>query len=645
VRRAVPRLALRLLPLVPVVFAEPVFGGIAATIANLDVPGEPYLGYDSAASFVDARALGVGAGLYGDPDAGYFGLPLTPLYTVVLAGANEIHLSTANGVLLSIVGGLALAAMTGRLAYGRGRDHLLPLLGALGIAALAWWLVSFVPFNFLFDGRSDQPAWAVALGGLLLTPAAAGGSRVAFAGAVVLLSAAFWTKQPAGVAALAAVVWFTAQAVGGRARPGAALAFAGCLVGLNLVVFGVLALVSSGWSSFFVVELPAAEPRDQSFGDSLGEGIDSAGPAALVAGALWLAYVLGRPGAEPAERRDREHVSLLLAFAVLGTVAAAIANTKIGSVQNQYVGVAWAFAMLAAIAWRRGLPHPQAAVAGAAVIVCLLVGSQLDGVRSALRDVDVFVPHARSAVEWEATAPELERLARRGRVYHPVLGDLNASPREEVYPTQVHLQDLLAGGRQPRDLVERFLDRRFAFVFLLDERRRFERYASGAGRREENYLWKLNEVLRARYRPAARPLARAGLPPGANFVSSGPLVRRPGPEPARWMRSCFGPFEIAGVEWEIGRGGGFWCRRGETMTLRRTRVASSELRASEVAGSLRGRLPSGIARVLCDGDELDLRRRGPAFTAEMPSSGCGALSLLASRGSGAAFDVGRLRPR
>ena len=72
--------------------------------------------------------------------------------------------------------------------------------------------------------------------------------------------------------------------------------------------------------------------------------------------------------------------------------------------------------------------------------------------------------------------------------------------------------------------MQALLDRRFDGVQLFPVAE--DAYTSAYGKQEENYLWKLNEVIAARY------VAEPGLPKGV-------LGRRPGPEKAAWMRHCF----------------------------------------------------------------------------------------------------------
>jgi hypothetical protein len=115
-------------------------------------------------------------------------------------------------------------------------------------------------------------------------------------------------------------------------------------------------------------------------------------------------------------------------------------------------------------------------------------------------------------------------------------------------------------------LVRALLQRRFdtlapfSFVEFNDE------YASGFGKYEENYTWKLNEVIAGGYREEpGLPLPPRDAPSPPHAYGAGEpeklelLGRRPGPDRAAWMSHCFGPFAAGGASFRIRRGGGFWC--------------------------------------------------------------------------------------
>lgn len=134
-------------------------------------------------------------------------------------------------------------------------------------------------------------------------------------------------------------------------------------------------------------------------------------------------------------------------------------------------------------------------------------------------------------------------------MFHPLYTDLAPG---QVYPDVANAEDLLASGDQPMSLVRALLERRFdytvSYASALGSAIAFnERYASGYGSYEDNYFWKLDQVIAVGYRPA----------PG---LGTGVLERRPGPDRAAVLASCFAPFQLGGDAWTIRHGGGFWCQ-------------------------------------------------------------------------------------
>jgi hypothetical protein len=376
-----------------------------------------------------------------------------------------------------------------------------------------------------------------------------------------------------------------------------------------------------------------------------------------------------------------------------------------GAAHNVFVGIGWALALLAAAGLGWCATRPQALAAAAVGVLGLFVVSESAPLQRWLNDHHVLVPPKSLRVLAYEEFPGLRAYAARRTVYHPVFTDLNAQQTGRVYQGFDNSVALLASGYQPGYLVDALLDRRFDVVYLLPQDRRNER-AAGTGRWEDNYLWKLNEVIRAKYQPL-RPVpqslrAAQSVPAGVVAITSPDILeRRLGSDPAPWMKRCFGPFRLGGLSWRIARGGGFWCRAGvgsETIELVRTRAAVSELRADAafsaagtsvrltlpgtgsvaVAGgtgdqrwTLRGRTVAGrrLAVQLESGGRLfgaTVALRGAvtfAFTdrgsvrdglhvapgrrinATIPRNATGPISIRASRASGASFDLGGLRTR
>jgi len=306
--RGLGRWAGRALSLVPLLFAVPVLGGIVVTLARLVVVAHPDAGFGTTVN-ADAGALYLGQPLYQDPDQGYSGILYMPLFPKVVSLLDRGVLWTGWPLLLTILATLAMVGLVARLTYrplgpGAG-DRLLAVLEALGIGALGWAIVSCIQLNGIYGGNGmhDQVAWALGLGGLALLPAAARGSRRGLVGALLLLTAAFWTKQNSLIASMAAVAWLGLGAALGTVAWRRAAGFAAALLGLNVALLGVVNLLTGGWELFFNFVVPSRHP----LGD-LGDGplprlvpkflLEDLLPATALGvaatGALWLAVGVGR---------------------------------------------------------------------------------------------------------------------------------------------------------------------------------------------------------------------------------------------------------------------------------------------------------------------------------------------------------------
>jgi hypothetical protein len=202
--------------------------------------------------------------------------------------------------------------------------------------------------------------------------------------------------------------------------------------------------------------------------------------------------------------------------------------------------------------------------------------AQLGPIREIAEERNVVIPELENAVQWPQISSELRSWASDHTLYEPLYADLNVPQGGPLYPNFYNFADKLAAGDQPMFLVQALLDRRFDGVapFSLGE----DPYTSGYGKWEENYLWKLNEVIAARY------VAGPGLPTGV-------LGRRPGPEQAAWMSHCFGPFAAGGASFRIHRGGGFWC----SFEPGRLRLVRAPTPLSEVVTTEPARLAGTIA--------------------------------------------------
>ncbi|MDX6697519.1 MAG: hypothetical protein QOE65_916 [Solirubrobacteraceae bacterium] len=603
--------------LAPLLIALPVLYGIGRTLLSLLGAADPFVDYSGVD--VDAHAVHLGVALYADPNSAYSGQPYTPLFPWTWGALDAVKLWRGWGLLLVLISEAGLMALAGALAFRpreRSRGELLAAATcAVGAAGLAFWLVAFVPFNFLFAQRVDNPSWALALGGLLLVPAAARGSNRAAVAAGLLLTLGFWTKQSAVFGAVAAVAYLALAALAGATSWRRVAGFAGALAGLNVATFAALDLASGGWVWTMLVTMPNRHAVPVGFGDSARDLLRAlAGVLALLAvvGAALAAAGGWRPSRLPRRRpswpagHDAQLALALGVFVVVGLLPAIQFRRAEGAVHNQYLGIAWALCLLLALALgharRRPLPAGAAALA---VVAAFAVSESARVQRRVSRDLSVQVPakylHARVAERPAA----LRDWARGRRVYHPVYTDVGVDRPADLYPGHDNVQQLLASGYQPGYLVRALLERRFDAVFLLQDSVRRE-VGAGTGRWEDNYTWKLDEVVRAKYDLASgmpRDVERARHVPSGLFPydSPGLYVRRPGPDPAPWMARCFGPFHLGPATWEIRRGGGFWCRRGDgrsSVVMRRTRALQSELRTDQRAAWMEGEVVVDVPREL-----------------------------------------------
>jgi hypothetical protein len=163
-----------------------------------------------------------------------------------------------------------------------------------------------------------------------------------------------------------------------------------------------------------------------------------------------------------------------------------------------------------------------------------------------------------------------------------------------------------------RALLERRFDTVAPFVYVESN----DVYASAFGKYEENYFWKLNEVIAAGYTEEPglpKPPPELSAPPYA-FIAGEPgttalLGRRPGPNRAGWMSHCFGPFAAGGARFRIHRGGGFWCSfQPDRLQLVRAPTPLSEVVTTQpvrvegtIAVSLAGRASAQVNLVLENG--------------------------------------------
>jgi hypothetical protein len=586
----------------PLLFGIPVALGIAVSVVRLLAIRYPDLGWATTVNS-DAEELFLGHTLYQSPAHGYTGQIYTPLFPAIVSLFDHLYLWNGWALLVVIAASVSLIALAARVAYARGGPlpRSVSVMGAAGIGCIAYWCVASVKLPVLHEARGDQLAWALALFGLIAvadlgpTP-----SRRRVAAAVLLLSAALWTKQTTAVLVGVAVAWVIGLAAVSAVSRKAALQLVVALCALNLAALLLLNLVTHGWEFYFNFEVATLQSNESPFSRNVTEGLQCVALALGFIVAAWLPSLAraaryrrgtyrsdaSTPTSAPrrvlsAEDPTGRRVLLLFLYVVIGFVAAAYFMRKQGTETNQLIGVVWALGLLAAVGWRVAQRHTGSALAAGGCVALLFTLTQLGPVSHVATDAEVSIPALESAVQWRALPAAVLRYASDHTVYSPVHADLNVPNGGPLYPNYFNFVDLLAAGNQPLYLVRALLDRRFDAVgyFPLAG----DLYASGNGKWEANYLWKLDEVIAARYVRSAR-------------VPGGLLERRPGPELAAWMRDCFGPFSAGGVDFRIRRGGGFWCSfEPQELQFVRAPVPLSEVvttRPVRLAGAIVVSLPA-----------------------------------------------------
>jgi hypothetical protein len=600
--------------LAPAAVALPVAIGIVTTLWRLRSVRYPYLGWAQTVAN-DAKAIALGHWIYGDPADQYTGMLYTPLYPVVVGGLYRVFWWDGWPVLVTIFAGIATATMVGVVAGGGTphdaslRERVMHRLGGFGVAGVAWWLVSTNYRSLLFDARADQLAWCLAIAGLLVLARAVSLGRKGLLLSAVLLSAALWTKQTTIGAMGAALVVSTWWMVRGVATRRSWLRFVGAVIAINCALLAVFGAMSKGWLGYFILTMPGRHSRSSAVAPFLDELKDLLTLPAAIVGVAFLGVLprirrsgWPRPRAAAAGlwRELRRAASwktpqtvrpvppfalalgaLVLVFLVLTLPPAFTGRRKQGGEANQYIGLLWGLGVVLAIVHRQARRRTLGLFAGLAsyvlVVCCVHVGPLRDVVESRTRTLPTTYP----AQNFISIPFPLRAYARDHEVYTPFDSDLSTEFTGDSWPMQQNIVDLLAADVQPKYLIDAFIDQRFDAVQVFDVAA--DPYASAFGKTEENYLWKLNELIRLGY---------------VEDPATGLLARRTEPVDLGWARSCFGPFELGGTSWEIRRGGGWWCNDGtDVLVLRGTPAPVTEVvTSSDVAmsGTITVRFPNDV---------------------------------------------------
>lgn len=580
----------------PLVFGIPLLAGVAVSLERLLDSAQPFPGFIGSGINADALALLHGVGLYHDPSTGYVGSVYTPGLALLVSVLDRIIRWSGWVPLICYVSSFVVAGLIGWLACrggSFGRLRVLVLAQGLGFAALSWWLLSALQNPSLYTGHLDHPAWALAIAGLLLTPIAASGSGRALATAIVLFTLAFWTKQTAVAAPIAAIVWLALHGRGGRRT---SLLLAISLLAINGVIAGILAVVTHGWAWRLLFLFGLHQPVYYRLGFILHEFLSDNALVLLLAGFLWTVVILtrlrSRAQLRPGPDYTADYALLLGIFIAVAAAFALQARRVQGGQDNDYIPVTWGLLLLSAVGYASLRQRSWGQIVTIAPIAALFALGLSSSVKARVSTLGIRVPPTLyPAVEWLSSGsgvgppsdyPVQSYYDWTGTVY-------SRDDRGRAYAPVTGLLATLALGYSPRPFIDAVLNRRFSALQLFPNGLAgdgIDLFASADGRYEEHFFWKLNRLIASRY--IAPPNGPRGI-----------LVRRPGPEPDRWMRTCFAPLVVSSTEFYIGRGGGFWC----TVGARRNRVAliqtpseMSEIYTARSIRSLRGELDLDFAK-------------------------------------------------
>ena len=283
----------------------PILLGIALSLAQLFTLENPGVEHTE---INDAQALYFGVPLYDDPAEGFSGMIYTPLYPALIALLYFVDYWNGWALLITVLSSLALLGLGAWFAYAprslsRG-DRAVAVLEALGLGAIAWVLVTVLTRHSSFAALNDQLGWGLSLFGLVALAAGSPRSRRPVVLAILLFTAAAWTRQNTVIVAAASALWLVLEVAARRTSPRRAAGFVLGLGGANLVVLGALNVLWEGWPYFFMV----AVPGEHALGDlgstlaAITEALarDFLGGAflpLLFTGVLWLA--VSWRGADP----------------------------------------------------------------------------------------------------------------------------------------------------------------------------------------------------------------------------------------------------------------------------------------------------------------------------------------------------------
>jgi hypothetical protein len=566
-------------------------------------PGFGYWVYD------DALQIYNGHWPWTDPAEGYAGLLYPPGFPALLAALMHLRLWSGWGTVVSILASFVLAAIVASIAY-RAADResygskILNVLEASAFGLVCWWLATCTPYPGL-DGRADTTAWSLALGGMLLAPRGLRDGGRALVASVVLLVAAFWTKQQTEAATIAVAAWALLAVLTRSVPARRAIAFVAAVGVANLAIAGLLYVLTDGWSQYYIFEMARQQDWDTYIASVIlrraGEilmppAIFAAGLLVLGAIGWWRADRAGRSRAMVRDPTVQQAVLLVL-FLVIITPLAIYSQRKQGAGENHFIGPLWALGLLAGLGWRcAGANRTVARLAATWVLALAGVGiatggPQLDPSGSfaidqsnRLRDV-ITVSHVKDVPS------DLLALARHRTLLDWQHGDLGM--RDGHTPQSIAICDITAAGQVPAHLERDIAMRRYDLVRLYPNS--LDPACSGNLKWEDWYFWKLNRLIAAGYAPNPRR------------YPDGILERRTGSQSraeVRRLAGCFAPYRLGGVLFRLGDGGGLWCQGARTsprISLDALPLSYSELLSDGTVTAIRGSLtitmPNGAGQV------------------------------------------------
>jgi hypothetical protein len=463
-------------------FGAPVAFGIAVSVIRLLGIRYPSLGWATTVNS-DAEELYLGHTLYQNPAHGYTGQIYTPLFPFIISLFDHLYLWNGWALLIVIGASLSLATLAARVAYNPASPmpRVVCVLGASGIGGIAYWCVSSIALPLLNEARSDQMAWALALFGLVAVAdfgPIPSPRRVVVA--VLLLSAALWTKQTTVAVVAPTVIWVIALVRLSALSRRAGVLFVVVLCVLNLAILSLLNILTQGWELYFNFEMPVRQATEKPYGMCLSLALRSIVLASGFVVATCLVSAVGallrrrarlttvRTYATDSLRRilvaedpTGRRMLLLGGYIAIGFALAVYFMRKQGTETNQMIGVVWALGLFAAAGWRVSQRHVGTAAMVGGCVALFFVLTQLRPIDKIAASVDVPIPGLEKAVHWRPLSAQLITWASDHTLYTPLFADLNVPQGGPLYPNYYNFADLLAAGNQPLYLVHALLNRRF----------------------------------------------------------------------------------------------------------------------------------------------------------------------------------------